>query len=385
MIDDALSGWLAPLERFEAMRKRYVRLGDRIVDLTYPNPPEGMLTGVRRVIEQALSSDRSLDFQYTPYGGLGPIRRAVADDLATRFDLRFDPADVVLTPGAMAALHLGLRLAVSTGDEVVIPTPCWLDHPLYAESCGATPRLVPLQAPEMRLDAAPLRGAIGPRTRALLFTQPGNPTGVSHTLAELEAIAAVLREAEQAHGTTITWICDQAHRDLAPPAASPTHVWPRTVLVYSFGKSNHIQGQRTGYIAVSPSHPERVAAQKELERWVRITGAYAPTTLMQRAIPGLLALEHPIDALLERRARVTEALRGGGYEVCRGDGTFFVYVRHDHDDDDAYVASLAAAGVLVLPSTVFHHHGWFRIALTQTGDVLDRGIAKLIAHRKAGQ
>lgn len=379
MIDPAIARWLEPLERYEAMRKKFVRLGERVVDLAYPNPRGALREDVRAVLERALSTDRTLDFQYTPYGGLGPVRRAVADHHGPDLELPLEGDDVVLTPGAMAALNLAMRTFAP--GEVIIPVPCWLDQPLYAQGVGLTPRLLTLPAPSFRLDPDQLRAAIGPSTRALVLTQPGNPSGVSHTAAELEAIAATLRDAEDRYGTTLTILSDETHRDLAPKR-SPAKHWPRTLVVYSFGKAHHIQGQRAGYVAVSPTHPERAAVRDELVRWARITGTYAPTTLMQRAIPGLLALETSRDTLAARRAQATRALEDGGYTVCRGDGTFFLYARSDASDDFAFVESLAMAGVLVLPAPIFHHAGWFRIALTQTDEALERGLARLTAVRR---
>ena len=379
MIPDELAALLAAQERFEEIRRGAVRLGSRLVDLSYPNPLDGLSESVRRVLRDALESERALDFQYTPYGGQTLVRRAVADALSASHDAPFDPSDVILTPGAMAALSLAMRSSGREGDAIAVPTPCWLDHPLYVRAAGMEPRLVPLPEPGFELDVERIAHAIDERTCAIVLTQPSNPTGRTHDHVALAALARVLGEAEAKHGTRITVVADETHRDFAPSFVTPLVAWPRTLVVYSFGKYHLMQGQRVGYVAVSPRHPERDEVREELVRWARITATYAPTTLMQRAIPALLSLRHDHGPIAARRARVQERLAARGIEVSTGDGTFFAWARTpvEHDDDFAFTRGLAKRGVLVLPAAVFHASGWFRLSLTASDELLDRGLDRI--------
>src|SRR3954454_8939710 len=98
----ALQSLLQPLEEFEAVRRHAARLGDRLCDLSYANPYEGVEQTTREVMRRGLDRSRLLDLQYSPFGGQTLIRRAVADDLAARQKLPYEFRDVVLTPGAMA-------------------------------------------------------------------------------------------------------------------------------------------------------------------------------------------------------------------------------------------------------------------------------------------
>lgn len=378
MIPRPLAGLLEPLEAFEAIRRRAVRLGARVCDLSYANPFDGVTPRAREVLRRVLEEERTLDLQYTPFGGWTPARRAVADALAATHLPDADFRDVILTPGAMAALHLALRAAGQPGDEVVIPVPCWLDYPTYARCLGLAPVLVELEGPAFALDPDRIADAVGPRTCALLLSQPANPTGRCHRPRELRALADVLAHAEQRSGRPITWISDETHRDLLPRGIfrSPAEVWARTVVVYSFGKYHALQGQRIGYAAVSPRHPERRETADELVRWARITGACTPTALMQRALPALLRLEHDLAPLDAWRQRVRAGLAEAGYRVAPADGTFFLYAAvPDGRDDWEFVETLAARGVLVLPSAVFHHTGHFRISLTGSASMLERALA----------
>ena len=382
MMPSDLESLLAPLERFEAIRRRLVVLGDRLCDLSYGNPYDGAADATRAVLRDALDAQRLLDLQYSPIGGHTIPRRTVAAHLAGMSGLPYTFGDVVLTPGATAALHVALRAAGVPGEEVIVPVPCWLDYPLYAVSVGLTPVLVPLSAGSFQLDVQAIADAVTPRTCAVLLSHPANPTGRTYRVSELEALRDVLGRAEHTVGRSITLIADEVHRDFAPPETyvSAAAAWPRTLIVYSFGKYHFLQGQRLGYVAVSPRHPKRREVAGELVRWMRILGFMAPTTLMQRAAPGLLGLRHDLTAMRAWRARFAAELAAAGYEVAPGDGTFFVYVRipgGETADDFGYVEQLASAGVLTLPAPLFHHRGYVRLSLTGTETMLERALGTL--------
>jgi aspartate aminotransferase len=377
MIAPELERLLQPLERFEAIRRRVVRLGDRLCDLSYANPYAGTQQGVRAAIRDALEGQRQLDLQYSPFGGQTLARRTVADALRASHELPFVFSDVVLTPGAMPALHLALLASRREGGEVVVPLPCWLDYPLYIRATGLRPVPVPLRPGTFDLDVPAISRALSERTCAVLLSHPSNPTGRNYASAELSALAAAIRQAEERLGCEVTLIADETHRDFTEVGEhhSATRFWDRTVIVYSFGKYHFIQGQRLGYAATSPGHPARKTVSAEMARWTRIMGIATPTALMQRALPRLLALRHDLGWLAHSRQRLVHQLTVDGYAVVKPDSTLFIYVQTPpgYDDFD-FVSDLAAEGVLVLPAPVFHHRGFFRLSLTGSERMLDAAL-----------
>jgi aspartate/methionine/tyrosine aminotransferase len=377
MIPLELEELLAPLERFESIRRRAVRLGDRLADLSYANPYGGIQQDAKAAIRAALDDDRILGLQYSPFGGYVFIRRAIADALRVSHGLDFTFEDVVLGAGAMAALNLALRVSGRHGGEVVVPVPCWIDHPLYVRATGLTWIPVPLMPHSFDLDVIAIEQALSERTAAVLFSTPANPTGRSYPPESLAALGQAIRRAEERYGSQISVIADEAHRDFMQPGRfhSASAFVDRTLLIYSFGKYHFMQGQRLGYVAVSPRHPDRRQVSEELVRWARILGLATPTSVMQRAVPGLLALEHDQRWLVDWRERVVDELIGVGYSVVRPDATMFIYVQTpDRYDDFAFIEKLAAAGVLALPAPIFHHHGSFRLSLTGTEGMLTRAL-----------
>jgi aspartate aminotransferase len=151
-----------------------------VIDLSYPNPvtdrdPRGF-EALRRVSAAA----RQEDLQYTPFGGRTVPRRRVAAALSRRYGVRLGFRDIVLTPGATAALALVFAALLRPGDDVVLVTPGWMDYPLYLHRQGV--RVVPAPSgPDKRLAPAAVAAACGPRTAAVVISQPVCPTGVVHT------------------------------------------------------------------------------------------------------------------------------------------------------------------------------------------------------------
>lgn len=368
---------LEPQERLDQLIGATIRrFGRKAVDLSYANVYDGPDEDVLRALELSVREDRELAFQYTPYGGRTITRRLIASDLSQEYGLPFTFRDVIMTPGAMAALNVVFRALFGADDEVIVLTPCWHDYPLYLRNLGIPISLVAL-AKDKHLDLIAIGRALDRRTKGILFSQPCCPTGVLYGRDELEELAKLLREAEARFGTRLYLISDEVHRRLVWSGASfhsPLASYPRSLSIYSFGKALALQGQRIGYVAVSPQMPENHEVRQALERCVRLMGFCTPTNLMQRAICRLLDYRPRLDLLAQQQEAVRAQLVTYGYEVCKADATFFVYAKAPVPDDFKFAASLASFGVLVVPSTLFHESGYFRISLTARSASVATGL-----------
>lgn len=353
-----------PLEEFAALHGRTLRSSStKPIDLSYPNPRAGRdgraFTQLRELVRD-LDQD---DLQYTPFGGGTLVRRRVAEAMNRRYALRLRHRDVVLTPGATAALSVTFAALFRPGDEILVVTPCWMDYPLYLRRSGLRMVEVP-SGPGKRLDLDGLRAACGPRTAGVIISQPACPTGVLHSAAEIHGLADILHECERRFGRAPTLVSDEAHRDViwdGRPVSLPMQVYPGTVSVYSYGKAWSLQGQRVGYLALGPGLDDRAT---RIERAMRSTGFAAPTALMQHLVMRIADWEPEHESLGDDQRWIRARLSDAGYDVVPGQGTAFVYVRCPEGvDDSEFVRRLAGLGVLAMPSSLFHEPGYFRLAL----------------------
>jgi aspartate aminotransferase len=375
-----LARLLIAQERFDALRHRtQLRARMALVDLAYANAYDGPVAGVVEQLGEALSNASALDLQYTPYGGATIPRRCVAERLRQSHGLPFQYSDVILTSGAMAALSIVFRSLRTAGDdEAIVVAPCWIDYPLYLAQVGIRAVMVPSVPGSLRLDIEAVRKAISPRTRAVIISQPANPSGVVCSRAELEELARVLRENNRVKPPLL--ISDECHRDFnfgAMPIASPLETYERACVVFSFGKSLFMQGQRIGYVAVSPEMPGRRLYASTLVRWSRALGFCTPSALMQRALPGLMTLRPDLSRIEARRARLLNGLRQSGFEFPASEATVFLYPRTPGGDDFTFVEQLATRGMLVLPAPLFHHRGHFRMSVMASDAMVDGALSIL--------
>ena len=291
-----------------------------------PTPTRARRSGARRRSGRRSTTSARSTCSTRPSAARHCVRRAAADALRESHRLPFAYRDVVLTPGAMAALQLALRVRGTPRrrgrDSRALLARLSALRPLR----GHGPRLVPLRRGDF--DSISMRSR--PRCRSVPARCVLSPSGQSDR-AELRprgprrSSAAPCDSAEERLGCR-----GHADRRRDPPrlhcaggelSTAPSGHYERTMIVYSFGKYHFIQGQRLGYAAVSPSHPERDAVASELVRWTRITGIATPTALMQRALPALLEpAPGPRLGSSAGETAVQTELREAGYEVAEADG-----------------------------------------------------------------
>jgi aspartate aminotransferase len=291
-----------------------------------------------------------------------------------------------MTNGGFAAIAVTLRAILDPGDEVVFLSPPWFFYEILILAGGGEPVRVRLEPPAFDLDAATIAAAITPRTRAVLVNTPHNPTGRIYSPASLGAVADVLAEASARNGRTVYLISDEPYNRIVFDARrfhSPAEVYPATIINYSYGKTLLAPGMRIGYIATPPGMPNRERLRRDIFTSQIASGWSFPNALLQHAIEDLDDLSIDVDAMERRRDRVVAALREMGYATTNPEGTFYVMAQAPIDDDMAFGTLLADHGVLVLPGTVLEAPGWFRISLTASDEMVDRGLAGFASARAA--
>ncbi len=377
-LPDRLNQLTDEQERLDALRDDAVRRhGPKLCDLAYANPYDGTPDVVLDAIHDALQSTRQLSFQYTPYGGATISRRLVAQSLARESGVPYQWRDIILTPGAMAGLNIIFRAVMQDEqeNEIVVVTPCWLDYPLYLENLGVRAVLVPLAEDTLRLDFAAISAALSSKTRAVILSQPANPSGLVYSESELQQLADLLEnEAPDA-----VLISDECHRDFSiDPVPSPARFYANTCVIYSFGKRLLMQGQRIGYIAVSPNMRDKASLTDLCTQLTRVMGFCTPTALMQLAIRKLIDVKLDHSGIFERQQTFVDALRAGGYEIIRPQATFFIYPKTPIDDDFRFTEMLADNGILAIPAGIFHGRGHFRLSVTADAEHLEQAAERMI-------
>jgi aspartate aminotransferase len=380
-----LDALLEPLESFGRLHTTALRRwGPAAIDLSYPNAKVERDPRGRLALAELADRLTQQELQYTPFGGMTPIRRRIAAGLSRQVGVRFGHRDILLTPGGTAALTVAFTALLRPGCEVVVTTPCWMDYPLYLHHLGISCRLVPTKGLK-KIDLAAIEAAWGPRTHGMIISQPNCPTGVMTTPEELAELGQLLQSLGDRGGRLPVLVSDEVHRDLTWGEAdfvSPLRHYPQSLSIYSFGKAWTLQGQRTGYLALSPTFTPHDTALHRLERTLRVSGIGAPTALMQRVAGRLCGLEPDHRAIGDDQRRLRRELTDAGYQVIPAQAGSFVYVESPEADELAFTHRLAMEhGLLVMPSRLFHEPGFFRIALNEDRRRLTEAVERLAAAR----
>ncbi|WP_439587222.1 pyridoxal phosphate-dependent aminotransferase [Hydrogenophaga sp.] len=254
---------------------------------------------VAAAAERAIREGRS---QYTPATGLPPLRRAISGWYASHFGLSIDPARIVVTAGASAALQLACLALIEAGDEVLMPDPSYPCNRQFVQAAEGRAVLVPSGAGQrFQLSAAQVEANWTPATRGVLLASPSNPTGTSIARDELERIARLVRERG---GITLvdeiylglSYEEDYGHSALGLPDGLGDEV----ISINSFSKYFSMTGWRLGWLVLPPA---LVPAVERLAQNLFI----CPSTIAQHA--ALACFEPDSLAEYERRRAAFKARR----------------------------------------------------------------------------
>lgn len=270
---------------------------------------------------------RSLELgrtKYTANSGLKELRGEICNYLQRRFDLHYKEENILVTVGGSEAIDLTIRAVVQPGDEVIIPEPCFVCYEPITQLTGGVPVHIATRAEDQfRLTADQLRAAITPRTKLLIFPYPNNPTGAVMSAAEMEEIAAVLRE------TNVLVLSDEIYSELTygldrhVSIASLPGMAERTIVVNGFSKSYAMTGWRLGY-AAGPAPLVKVMTKIHQSCIMS-----APTTSQYAAITALRQCDDQIEMMRDeynrRRRYVVKALNEMGLTCFEPRGAFYVF------------------------------------------------------------
>ncbi|HEY1915872.1 MAG TPA: aminotransferase class I/II-fold pyridoxal phosphate-dependent enzyme [Streptosporangiaceae bacterium] len=297
--------------------------GHHAVRLNLGEPDFGALPAVRDAMREVMDG-RPLP--YTSAFGLPELRAAIAGFYRTRHGVEIDPARVIVTSGASAALLLVLAATTDPGDEVILADPSYPANRQLIEAFGARIATVPT-TPETRyqLDAKSVGHAWSDRTAAVMVASPSNPTGTSIPFAELTDLCQQARDRDG-------WrIVDEIYLNLADPAPDGTP--PRTILsadpdaivINSFSKYFGMTGWRLGWCVL----PQALvpAVEKLAMSYYICASTPAQYAALSCFTPESLAIAEERRAeLLARRAIVLDGLKRIGLPVpVPPDGAFYVY------------------------------------------------------------
>ena len=335
----------------EALKHGAVNLSQGFPDFAAPED-------IKRVAMQAIADDIN---QYAITWGARDFRQAIASKTKNYLGLDIDPeTEITVTCGSTEGMIAAMMATVDPGEEVVVFEPFYENYAPDTILSDATPRYVPLRAPDWSFDEDALRSVFNSKTKAIIVCNPNNPTGKVFTRAEMEFIAGLCKEFDALCFT------DEIYEHILYPRAGAEieHISmaqldgmrERTVIVNSMSKTYSVTGWRVGY-CIAP--PEITGAIRKVHDFLTV-GAAAP---LQAA--GAYALMLPpeyYDRLQsEYRARrdlLLPVLENAGFKTFLPDGAYYIMTDISNfgfaDDVEFTRYLIRDIGVACVPGSSFY-------------------------------
>lgn len=360
-------------ELFAYGLKRKAEIGDdKVFDFSIGNPSVPAPAAVKEAILALMEEDPVTLHGYSPAAGDPQVKQVIADAISRKFGVTATPGQLYLTAGAAAGLAISIAALTHPGDEVLVISPYFPEYKTWIEAAGCTIVEVPAQVPSFQIDTEAVAAAITPKTSAVIVNSPNNPVGAVYTRENLEALATVLRAAEERFAHPIYLISDEPYREITYGAEVPyvPAIYPRTLVCYSYSKALSLPGERIGYIYVSDAMPDARDVAVAVAGAGRALGYVCAPVLLQKAIARVVDVPSDVAAYAENRRLLTEGLAQLGYEFVQPDGAFYLWVRALEPDAQAFSERAKGFELLLVPSNSFGCEGWVRISYCVSADTI---------------
>lgn len=337
--------------------------------------------------EAAIKAIRDGKTKYTPVDGIPSLKKAIAEKLQEFNGLSYDLNQITVSTGGKQCIYNFFQAVIQEGDEVIIPSPYWVSYPDMVLLADGTPVFIETDAKQrFKITAAQLEAAITPKTKVLVLNGPSNPTGMSYSRAELEALGEVLLKhphvliASDDMYEHILWTKEPfCNLIMACPA-----LYSRTVVFNAVSKAYSMTGWRLGY-ASGP-----VAIIKAMNN-IQSQSTSNPSSISQAAAEaalrgGLEFTKKMAQTFKERHDYLVNSLNAiNGVECLMGDGTFYAFpsfekvIQRMGMKSDLQLAEhlITTVGLALVPGSAFGQEGFMRLSFATDMGTLEKAVERL--------
>jgi len=369
------SSWIRKM--FEEGIERKAKFGaENVFDFSLGNPDLEPPSSVGEILADLVKDTTPHTHAYMPNAGFVETRQAVADYLNTFNKASFTADQIVMTVGAGGGLNVVLKTILNPREEVIIPSPYFVEYNFYLDNHQGVPKVVHSHSDfSLNLDA--IAEAVSEKTRAVLINSPNNPTGRVYREEELKGLAEILTHYSAKFGEPIYLISDEPYRKIVYDGISVPSVFDayrESFVVTSFSKDLSLPGERIGYAAAHPEISDKGEILGGMVLCNRILGYVNAPALMQRTVRHLLEESVDISIYQRRRDIFCEGLGAAGYDFEKPEGAFYLFPRTPLEDDAEFVRALQEENILTVPGSGFGGPGHFRISYCVEDKVIEKSL-----------
>ncbi|MDE5654215.1 MAG: pyridoxal phosphate-dependent aminotransferase [Clostridia bacterium] len=350
---------------------------ENVYDFSLGNPSVPAPNAVNDAIVKIAGNTDALTLHgYMLNSGFESVRKAVADNLNSRYGTNFTFKNIIMTVGAAGGLNVALKSIINEGDEVIVFAPYFGEYNNYIANVGGKVVVVPPNPPTFQPNLENLKKAISGRTKAVIINSPNNPTGVVCDENTLKALGKILKEQSDKKGEAIYLISDEPYREIAYDNVSVpfiTKYYDNTIVGYSYSKSLSLPGERIGYLAIPDEAEDSDNLIVACGIATRILGFVNAPSFQQLVIESCIDEKTDVSAYDKNRKLLYNALTEYGFECIRPQGAFYLFVKCPIDESK-FVAKAKEYNILLVGGRSFACEGYVRIAYCVSYDMIERSL-----------
>lgn len=351
-----------------------------VLRLTLGEPDFTTPDHVKEAAKRAIDQNQSY---YTGMSGLLTLRQAASDFVKEKYQLDYAPEnEILVTIGATEALSATLTAILEEGDKVLLPAPAYPGYEPIVNLVGA--EIVEIDTTENGFVLTPemLEKAIleqGDKLKAVILNYPANPTGITYSREQLEALAAVLRKYE------IFVVCDEVYSELTYTGEAHvslgTMLRDQAIIINGLSKSHAMTGWRLGLIFA----PATFTAQLIKSHQYLVTAAN--TMAQHAAVEALTAGKNDVEPMkkeyIQRRDYIIEKMTALGFEIIKPDGAFYIFAKIPagyNQDSFAFLKDFAQKkAVAFIPGAAFGRYGegYVRLSYAASMETIKEAMKRL--------
>ncbi len=357
------SSWIRKMFE-EGVRLKKEFGADNVFDFSLGNPNVEPPGRFRETLMDIAKEGAPGVHGYMSNAGFQETRETVAASVTKEHGVALRGEHILMTCGAAGALNVLFKVLLDPGDEVLAPTPCFMEYRFYVDNAGGVITFAKTK-PDFSLDLDALEVALTEKTKVVLVNFPNNPTGRVYDETSIRNLAALLERKGRAYGKEIYLASDEPYRDIVYDGVnvpSILAVYKNSIIANSYSKSLSLPGERIGYLAVNPAISGLEELMGGLVMYNRVLGFVNAPALMQRVIARMQDVKVDVAAYQRKRDLLCDGLSSAGYELAKPEGAFYLFLRSPIEDDIEFVKALQKRRILVVPGSGFGGPGYIRIA-----------------------
>lgn len=334
------------------------------------------------ISEAGIKAIRDGHTRYTPPAGMPALRQIIAEDAGKHRGMRFDPEQVVVSPGAKPNLFFPTLALVEPGDEVIYPNPGFPTYEAMIGIAGGVPVAVPLlEEKGFSFDLEAFDKLLSKRTKLIVLNSPGNPTGGIIPEADLVHIA------EMALANDCWVLSDEIYTRIvydgveAVSIAALPGMAERTIIMDGFSKTYNMTGWRLGFGIMPRTLADRVGLL--LTHSVGSTAHFTQVAGMEALTGDQEQVESVVAEYQRRRDVIVTGLNNlPGISCQNPQGAFYVFpnIRElGKTSQEAADWFLEEAGVALLPGSAFgaYGEGYLRLSYANSIENLQTALTRM--------